>query len=331
MKGQGGSGARMGDGNALSLYNIAAIRQDGQQQVGDAVVQQVDFVHVQHAPVCLCQQPRLKYRLALLRSPAFPLSAPNPSAALRCHLWLAAPPAPSTQHRWDRIWLPEAARQSNCAASLRAGSDLAKFIMLGTMHLRLYVRRARVGLFHPGPSSEQNTRHSPRAWVSEADDLNLPQADARTAMLQAKRKAPLEARPATLSSYCRQVSDTAGSFTGPWPSGTGAGAPSWRPRCPPCPPGGLQSPPVGSARRARSAHASAGCPPCRPAAAPARPAPGKCQPFKRLDRSSQGHEVRDVLRRQIRAPPVGPQPAPVREFAELHLKPASGIDRAALE
>ncbi len=38
--------ARVGDGDALPLDHVAAVAEDGQQQVGDAVVQEVDLVHV---------------------------------------------------------------------------------------------------------------------------------------------------------------------------------------------------------------------------------------------------------------------------------------------
>jgi hypothetical protein len=54
------------DGDALALHHVDAVAQDGQQQVGDAVVQQVDLVHVQDAAVRLGQQAGLEDRLALL-------------------------------------------------------------------------------------------------------------------------------------------------------------------------------------------------------------------------------------------------------------------------
>lgn len=58
--------ARVRDRDTLALHHIAAVGQDGQQQVGDAVIQQIDLVHVQYAPVRLRQQPWLENRLALL-------------------------------------------------------------------------------------------------------------------------------------------------------------------------------------------------------------------------------------------------------------------------
>jgi len=58
--------SRMADGDTLTLHHIAAVRQDGQQEICDALVQQVDLVHVQHAAVRLREQPRLENRLALL-------------------------------------------------------------------------------------------------------------------------------------------------------------------------------------------------------------------------------------------------------------------------
>ena len=56
----------MRDGNPLTLHHVDTIRQDGQEQVGDAVVQQVDLVDVQDSPMGLGQESRLEYRLSLL-------------------------------------------------------------------------------------------------------------------------------------------------------------------------------------------------------------------------------------------------------------------------
>ena len=58
--------ARVGDGDAFSLHHVAAVRQDRQQQVGDAVVEEVDLVHVQHPAMRLRKQPRLENCAALL-------------------------------------------------------------------------------------------------------------------------------------------------------------------------------------------------------------------------------------------------------------------------
>lgn len=46
---------RMPNGDAFSLYSVLSIRQDTQQQVGNALVQQVDLIHIQNAPVGLGQ------------------------------------------------------------------------------------------------------------------------------------------------------------------------------------------------------------------------------------------------------------------------------------
>ena len=56
MKNQSGieRGVRVGDRKALTLHHIDAIRQDGEQEVGYAIIQQVDLIHVQDAPVRLC-------------------------------------------------------------------------------------------------------------------------------------------------------------------------------------------------------------------------------------------------------------------------------------
>lgn len=45
----------MPDGNAFSLHRVLPIRQDTQQQVCYALVQQVDLIYVQDAPVSLGQ------------------------------------------------------------------------------------------------------------------------------------------------------------------------------------------------------------------------------------------------------------------------------------
>ena len=58
--------SRVADGDALALHHVDAIAQDGEQQVGNAIVQQVDLVNVQDAAVRLRQQARLEHRLALL-------------------------------------------------------------------------------------------------------------------------------------------------------------------------------------------------------------------------------------------------------------------------
>jgi hypothetical protein len=54
------------DADALALDHVDAVTEDAQQQVGDAVVQQVDLIHVQDAAVRLSQKARLEHSLALL-------------------------------------------------------------------------------------------------------------------------------------------------------------------------------------------------------------------------------------------------------------------------
>ena len=46
---------RMPNGDAFSLYSVLPVRQDTEQQVGDALIQQVDLVHIQDPPVGLGQ------------------------------------------------------------------------------------------------------------------------------------------------------------------------------------------------------------------------------------------------------------------------------------
>ena len=49
--------------NPLPLNAVIPLGQNRQQQVGNVVIQQVNFIHVEHSPVGLRQQPRLKHRL----------------------------------------------------------------------------------------------------------------------------------------------------------------------------------------------------------------------------------------------------------------------------
>jgi hypothetical protein len=55
------------DADALTLYCVDSIRQDAQQQVCNAIIQQVDLINVQDATVSLCQKSRLENCLALLQ------------------------------------------------------------------------------------------------------------------------------------------------------------------------------------------------------------------------------------------------------------------------
>ncbi len=52
------------EAEALALDAVLAAAHRRQQQVGDAVVEQVELIHVHHATVGLGQQPRLEHRLA---------------------------------------------------------------------------------------------------------------------------------------------------------------------------------------------------------------------------------------------------------------------------
>ena len=56
----------MANRNAFSLHCVLSIREDAEKQIGNAVVQQVDFVYVQDPSVGFCQQAGLKHCLALL-------------------------------------------------------------------------------------------------------------------------------------------------------------------------------------------------------------------------------------------------------------------------
>lgn len=57
---------RVANADALSLHHIHTIRQNGQQQIGNPIIQQVDLIYVQHTPVCLCKQAWLKDCATLL-------------------------------------------------------------------------------------------------------------------------------------------------------------------------------------------------------------------------------------------------------------------------
>mmetsp|Transcript_9345 Transcript_9345/g.25267 ORF Transcript_9345/g.25267 Transcript_9345/m.25267 type:complete len:654 (+) Transcript_9345:467-2428(+) len=57
---------RVRDGDTLALHDVHPVRKDGEQQVGNAVVQKVDLVNVQDASVGLGQEPRLENRLPFL-------------------------------------------------------------------------------------------------------------------------------------------------------------------------------------------------------------------------------------------------------------------------
>ena len=48
--------SRVADTDALALDDVDAVGEDGEQQVGDTVVKQVDLVHVQDAAVGLRKQ-----------------------------------------------------------------------------------------------------------------------------------------------------------------------------------------------------------------------------------------------------------------------------------
>ena len=48
--------SRVADTDALALDDVDAVGEDGEQQVGNAVVKQVDLIHVQDAAVGLREQ-----------------------------------------------------------------------------------------------------------------------------------------------------------------------------------------------------------------------------------------------------------------------------------
>ena len=56
--------AGMGEAQPLTLDPVVTAAHSCQQQVGDVVVEQVELVDVEHAPVCFSQQTGLKHRLA---------------------------------------------------------------------------------------------------------------------------------------------------------------------------------------------------------------------------------------------------------------------------
>lgn len=151
-------------------------------------------------------------------------------------------------------------------------------------------------------------------------------------MRQAKTKAPLEALPETYSSYRRQVFRHVRLFHAPVAVGGGGGRAFMEASMSTVPTRRSSVTPSGICTKGALRTRVGGVPALPPSRCSSPSCSGhKCQPFQRLDGAPQGHEVRDVLRRQIRPPPVGPQPAPLGGFAELYLKPASGIGTAALE
>lgn len=56
----------MAYGDALPLYSVLSIRQDAQQQISYSIIQEIDLIYIQNAPVGLGQQPWLEYCFALL-------------------------------------------------------------------------------------------------------------------------------------------------------------------------------------------------------------------------------------------------------------------------